>query len=393
MNAGLIILLNVAVAGFVGGITNHYAIKMLFHPREEKRIGRWRVPFTPGLIPKRKDEIGRSLGKVVAEHLVTTEALQNLLAKADFRGRLEDRLSAFVTDWTSREETVEELLLRIWPREGVEAGLDQAAGWLKSQASSGIEGLWTEGGWSERRIGSFIPGWSEDRREELIEKAVHMLVNEIREELDSLRGERMLRQLTSQFMEQAGGFLGSLASMFMDADKVSGKVKTALVQQLESPNVQGFVAGFIRERMIRLEDMTLEAAVRLASGEAGGEPVEWLRGQADKLIGQVRGAWWDKLAAMRLSDVLGSKREWLLGQVPQAVDRGLKLLSGNMQRVVAAIRLPVLVEEEVRKFPIEQLEDIILSVSGKEFRAITWLGVLLGAVIGLFQSLFLLWQS
>jgi uncharacterized membrane protein YheB (UPF0754 family) len=49
--------------------------------------------------------------------------------------------------------------------------------------------------------------------------------------------------------------------------------------------------------------------------------------------------------------------------------------------------LPQLVEAQVAKFPIERLEEIILSVSGKEFRAITWLGVLLGGLIGLVQSL------
>ena len=36
MQNWLFILVNVCVAAFVGGITNHFAIKMLFHPREEK---------------------------------------------------------------------------------------------------------------------------------------------------------------------------------------------------------------------------------------------------------------------------------------------------------------------------------------------------------------------
>lgn len=37
----LAVLFNFAVAGFVGGITNHYAIKMLFHPRWKLVISKW----------------------------------------------------------------------------------------------------------------------------------------------------------------------------------------------------------------------------------------------------------------------------------------------------------------------------------------------------------------
>ena len=62
MQNWLFILVNVCVAAFVGGITNHFAIKMLFHPREEKIILGRRVPFTPGLIPKRKDRNSRVVG-------------------------------------------------------------------------------------------------------------------------------------------------------------------------------------------------------------------------------------------------------------------------------------------------------------------------------------------
>lgn len=388
MNAGLYILINVAVAGFVGGITNHYAIKMLFHPRTEKRIGGWRVPFTPGLIPKRKDEIGRSLGKVVADHLVTTEGLVALLGKPEFRETIEGRLLGFVHDWTSREESVRELLLRVWPEERLDEVLEKLFQWSDDKIAEGIRWLWTKEGWADRRIGELMPNWSGERREEWVHRATGMLADEIRKELNSLQGERMLRQMTTRFMGQAGGFLGAMAGLFLDEDKIAGKVKDALIQQLESPAMLGFVSNFIRERLKRLEAVTLDEAFRLAS--KGREPADWLAEQAAKLA-DVRGRF-EGLLGMKLADALGGRREWLLERVPGSAERLLALLSASMDRLVAAVRLPVLVEEEVRKFPVEQLEAILLSVSGKEFRAITWLGVLLGGIIGLFQSLLLLWR-
>ena len=43
------------IGGLIGYCTNFLAIRMLFRPREEKRIGNFKVPFTPGVIPRRKD--------------------------------------------------------------------------------------------------------------------------------------------------------------------------------------------------------------------------------------------------------------------------------------------------------------------------------------------------
>lgn len=385
MHPALFVLINMAVAGFVGGITNHFAIKMLFHPREEKRIGNWRVPFTPGLIPKRKYEVGASLGKVVAEHLVTTEGLLTLLQKPIFRSRIEGRLSAWVDEWSAKEDTLEELLLKAWPEDRLDEGKMKLFDWLDLQVGQAFERLWRDEGWRHKRLGELLPGWSEEKREELIAKGVRKLVEEIRKELDTLQGERMLRQITSQFMENAGGFLGALAGIFMDGDKVLYKVKAALVMQLESPALQSFAAGFMRDRMIRLEAMTLEDAVAAATGRDGEE---WVREQLGKLLDWK--GWTGKLLSKRPVDVFGSRKEWLQGKVPWVTERLLGVLASNMSRVVEAIDLPTLVEEEVRKFPIEQVEQIVLSVSGKEFRAITWLGVLLGSFIGLFQSFMLL---
>ena len=45
------IILPIALCAAIGYGTNYIAIKMLFRPRKEIRIGSCRVPFTPGVIP------------------------------------------------------------------------------------------------------------------------------------------------------------------------------------------------------------------------------------------------------------------------------------------------------------------------------------------------------
>ena len=380
MKTAWLILFNITIAAFVGGVTNYLAIKMLFLPRTEKRIGRWRIPFTPGLIPKRKDEIARSLGHIVADHLVTRDSLVELMSRPHFRNRVTSGLERLLESWTNLDETVEELLLRIWSVEQLE---DIKKGWMARMdllAGRGLDRLWNR--LADKPLASLMADWTEEKREALAWKATDLLVEELRRELDSFRGERLLKQWTGQWMDQAGGFLGTLAGLFMDGDKVAGKVKTVLLQQLDSPQVRMVVAQWIRDRLIRLEQLSLADAVRTAAGKDGRE---WLGEQAGKWLD------WEGLShnllQRKVSELAPGIREWLRERLPRLADTLLNLLAGQMDRLLESVQLPELVEAEVRKFPIEQVESIILSVSGKEFRAITWLGVALGGMIGIIQSI------
>jgi len=79
MDSGFIIT---PVAGAViGYFTNWLAIKMLFRPYKEKRLFGLRLPFTPGLIPKEKDRIARSLGSAVGSELLTNDTIIESLTK------------------------------------------------------------------------------------------------------------------------------------------------------------------------------------------------------------------------------------------------------------------------------------------------------------------------
>lgn len=67
------------IGAVIGLFTNYIAVKMMFRPYEELRIGRWRVPFTPGIIPRRKSALASALGRMVSESLVREQDLKNAL--------------------------------------------------------------------------------------------------------------------------------------------------------------------------------------------------------------------------------------------------------------------------------------------------------------------------
>src|SRR5690606_33895319 len=47
--------------------------------------GKWKLPFTPGLIPKRRDEMAEQMGKLVVNHLLTPESIKKKFINEKFQ--------------------------------------------------------------------------------------------------------------------------------------------------------------------------------------------------------------------------------------------------------------------------------------------------------------------
>jgi uncharacterized membrane protein YheB (UPF0754 family) len=64
--------------GIIGYFTNDIAIKMLFRPYRAIYIGRRRLPFTPGLIPRNQERLAKNVSDTIMGSLLTPEELQKL---------------------------------------------------------------------------------------------------------------------------------------------------------------------------------------------------------------------------------------------------------------------------------------------------------------------------
>ena len=76
------------VGGIIGYITNSLAIQMLFRPHRAVYLGKWKLPFTPGLIPKEKGRIAESIGSVVSGELLNNEVFMQTLTSPRILERL-----------------------------------------------------------------------------------------------------------------------------------------------------------------------------------------------------------------------------------------------------------------------------------------------------------------
>ncbi|MFL0555888.1 DUF445 family protein [Paenibacillus barengoltzii] len=380
----LYVLVSVAVAAFVGGVTNHFAIKMLFHPRKPIHIGKFHVPFTPGLIPKRRDDIAASLGQVVAEYLVTAEGLQETVLRPAFRNKAEDTLRGFVERVSSSELTLREAALRVWSEEEFEALKSKLTAGARATAMRSLTRLWEQADLSSLPVKRLVPGWSEENRKAWSAALASALLGVVEEELLSASGQRMLSKMAAGLMDRAGGFLGTMAAIFVDEDKLVQKMTPALVQTLRGEDALNKTAHAIETRLELYGEKPVAELLALLTGE---EALGWLNGKLEQLPLE---RWLEQAENRPVRSLIEPWKASVLGFIPVLTERTLRLIAKGIPAAMQAVDLPGLVEEQVSRFPIERLEEVILSVSGKEFRAITWLGVVLGGIIGLLQSLLLL---
>lgn len=76
------------VGGLIGYWTNWLAIKMIFRPFEPKYILGHRLPFTPGLIPRNREDIVRKISQTIAFHLLNPDRMYRLFDNNSFKDSL-----------------------------------------------------------------------------------------------------------------------------------------------------------------------------------------------------------------------------------------------------------------------------------------------------------------
>jgi len=80
------------IGALIGYGTNWIAIKMLFRPIKPVKIGKYTLPFTPGIIPKRKGEIARAVGDSVGNNLFTTDDIKKMLLTEEAKKAVTEKI-------------------------------------------------------------------------------------------------------------------------------------------------------------------------------------------------------------------------------------------------------------------------------------------------------------
>lgn len=108
------------VGGIIGYITNDLAIKMLFHPRRAVYIGKFHIPFTPGLIPQQKKRVAASIGRVISKQLLNAATLQETLLSPEILERIRAGVISAAEGFADDRRSVREVLYSYANREKID---------------------------------------------------------------------------------------------------------------------------------------------------------------------------------------------------------------------------------------------------------------------------------
>lgn len=291
------------VGGVIGGITNRLAIIMLFRPYEPVYLfGKKQLPFTPGLIPKRKGDIASSIGGVVCQNLLDSHTLSEVLLSQEMSVKVEQAVDKLIGNLLTNQDILQDFALKYLTPEEL-AGI-----------SGGVKG-------------NIVTTVSEKLAQQALSEKISRLACD---------------QIEDSFSDGLFGKIG--ASVFSSA------------------------RDFVEQKMATmLHDMMKNNAPRMVE--------EMVDNEVDKLM--------DK----RVSDICRGKEEQL-ARLKAALMRGYRtLVENNMPKILESIDLKKVIEDKINGMSMAETEKLILEVADKELKALVWLGVGLGFIMGFLTNI------
>ena len=84
------------IGGIIGYFTNDLAIKMLFRPYKPMYLGRLRLPFTPGIVPRRLEDLAVLLGREVEARFFNADDLEILFQSQEFSSTVAESITDMI---------------------------------------------------------------------------------------------------------------------------------------------------------------------------------------------------------------------------------------------------------------------------------------------------------
>lgn len=126
------------IGSVIGYFTNYIAVKMLFKPLRPVYLFGKKLPFTPGLIPKRKDDLAVAVGKAVSTSLLTKDDLAEALPADTIKESITDDLWDSIISLENTDDTFEEFSQKYISREKYDTVCSKLEDLIVDKASSAV---------------------------------------------------------------------------------------------------------------------------------------------------------------------------------------------------------------------------------------------------------------
>ncbi len=366
----------VVIGAIIGGVTNSLAIKMLFRPYKPIYIGSWRVPFTPGLIPKRRDELATQLGVMVVEHLLTPETIQKKFMNESFQQEMTKLAQKELEQLLSNEESLEQLFTKL--------GYENRQEWIEKNFEHFLESKYDQliEKYREIPIKSILSDELLEKMDSKIPQISRYILQKGAEYFSSVEGELRIERMVNDFVKERSGMLGNMMQMFLGNVNLTGILQKELLKFLNNEGTEELITTLLRKEW----EKVLEWQAEKIEEQFGREQLVDTITRTVKKIIRV-----DRIFATPISVLAEPYKEKAIEKMaPQIVLMLGGWLSNKIEEMMERLHLADIVREQVESFSVERIEEMVLLITSRELKMITYLGALLGGAIGLLQGIFVL---
>ena len=493
------IIIGAVVGAVIGYITNYIAIKMLFKPRTEKKVFGFKVPFTPGLIPKEKDRIAKSVGENIGEHLLNGNTIKKTLKEEKIKKYIDKEIGNQVCKILNNKKTIKEIysevlnldfnklntglsekiLNSIWSeffknsfkentykylersilnnlqkkpkylinfldkqivRDKIcnilNEFLDKEKGKLNQLLLNKLDYLEN----NNEKIKKFLP----NQLESLIQKFIYDEKDIICQKIYGLfLREQVSKEIKNTITNNVLGKLSPLVSMFLNVDVLYDKFLESAKIYFEEVKNQEIIANVINEELKEFSNKEVCIILNKISNETKKEIIfkasnkiaitlkenlnaeiilsllkekvnnynnyveilddlsinykEVLKCFIDKIYIEIKDSeeaknnikewilkFIENIGEENLSKFITCDKEIAINSISLVIQNKYDdFIENKTEKMLNILDIPNIVEKEIKNFEVDYAEKIILDIANKELKAITWLGALLGGILGI----------
>lgn len=288
----------------IGYLTNDIAIRMLFCPHKPKYLFGYRLPFTPGIIPKERERIADAIGLVISDNLMNKDVLSHYLLSEEMIGKIRNSVEKFISNQKSNEEIVEHFLLHYLSDEDVKAIVESVKDNITKQAHEKI---------TDPSIG---------------QQVAHAAMDYVAERLNQNGAQELLVGLGCAIL---GGVRGTIAALF------GSDVVGVFLSMLREPT-ENYLAKNINN-MLQLHGDTLVSNL--------------INEQSDKFL------------STPVKELLKDKEEQLSQASDAVISLYMTIITEHLPKILESIDIGRIVRERINEMDIEETERLILQVMNK----------------------------
>jgi len=359
------------VGSFIGGLTNILAIKMLFRPYEAKYLFGRRLPFTPGVIPRRRDEASGKLGDIIIGHLLTPDVFIKKIESPETRN--------FIMLFIDKQiDTIEnEKLTPRYFLERLNEGLSHKIAYsfnreIEDKVSSEGDKLY------HRKIHELIPPDALKTIDVKVEALQPQAMMKVEEYLGSEKGYSDLYTMTDEFIENRGKLARSI-KYIMSKESIVESIQSELIKLIHHPKMTVIQNRIIEDEYTRIKSYELSELLSEKDRDRLLESVSGIlkeRINIDAIL--------DRPIAEFNPEMFESFKE--RGRY-SLLDNIVEYLGRNTGRIFEKLHLAQVIKKQIDSFELSYIEKLVLEIADKEFKMIKVLGFVLGGIIGVFQGI------